>query len=137
MKGKFLRHGDHEDRNLSAGNIYGKEDEVMQNKIKYQRKTHVHQAKKKKSMENNGKLQRFYTTLSCFSRKCTYSKGERYNLSFCKHLMLFLTVLRRIILSTAPHHVLCLKGKQWSQMVWGKNRGIHSPNRFHVNWAKS
>lgn len=55
MKGKFLRHGDHEDRNLSAGNIYGKEDEVMQNKIKYQRKTHVHQAKKKnlwKTMAN-------------------------------------------------------------------------------------
>lgn len=83
----------------------------MQNKIKYQRKTDVHQAKKK-SMENDGKLQRLHTTLSCFSRKCMYSKGERYNLSFFKHLMLFLMVLRRIILSTAPRHVLCLKGKQ-------------------------
>lgn len=54
MKGrKFLRHLGHENGNFAADKILEKEEEVMKNKIKNQRKTGVDQEKKLWKMMTN------------------------------------------------------------------------------------
>lgn len=85
----------------------GRKEEVLWNKMKYQRKAEVQQAKS--TIEYDGKLQRLPAILLCFSRERRYSKGKRFNSSFFKHLMLFLMALSRILLWNAPCQILDLK----------------------------
>jgi len=78
----------------------------MQNKIKYQRKTDVHQAKK-----NLWKMMANYRDCILHhpaSQVSVYAKRVK-DLSFFEHLMLFLMILSRILLLNAPCYVLCLK----------------------------